>query len=152
MAGSPNQVIVKYGTNSALVPPLAAQKMVSVIRSAMIRAIAILAPSGRPSVSCSFAKGVRFPFKIITPTMATRAVTPPTEMSMLPVICSAKVASPSWVAVTRGEDNARLGSTGCSRRHRCSRTAASDQKHFHCSNNAGLPSRNSRRSFRRRLF
>ena len=27
-------------------------------------------------------------------------------MSMLPVICSANVASPSWVAVVRGEDQA----------------------------------------------
>ena len=32
-------------------------------------------------------------------------------MSMLPVICSANVARPSWVAVMRGEDSARLGST-----------------------------------------
>jgi hypothetical protein len=36
-------------------------------------------------------------------------------MSMLPVICSAKVARPSWVSVARGEDRARLGSSGCSR-------------------------------------
>ena len=36
-------------------------------------------------------------------------------MSMLPVICSAKVARPSWVSVARGEDSARLGSTTCSR-------------------------------------
>ncbi len=34
------------------------------------------------------------------------------SMSMLPVICSANVANPSWVAVTRGEDSARLGNTG----------------------------------------
>ena len=36
-------------------------------------------------------------------------------MSRLPVICSAKVASPSWVAVTRGEDIAMLANSGCSR-------------------------------------
>ena len=37
------------------------------------------------------------------------------SMSMLPVICSANVARPSWVAVVRGDDSARLGSNGCAR-------------------------------------
>src|SRR5690606_19856665 len=37
------------------------------------------------------------------------------SMSMLPGICSASTASPSWVAVTRGEDIARLGSVSWAR-------------------------------------
>lgn len=37
------------------------------------------------------------------------------SISMLPVICSANVARPSWVAVVRGEEMPRLGRCACAR-------------------------------------
>ena len=75
-----HQVMVKNGTNSALVPPFAAQKMVSAIRRAISRTRMIFLPSNR-----YFAKVVRFPLPYPRLRMLSAVMIPPSKAQLVRV-------------------------------------------------------------------